>query len=130
MVGLTGIHHVSLSVSDVDESVAWYGRVFGATVAMRRQGGGLDKAMLAVPGVDVALILVGHGDQAVPGSFNERRSGLDHLAFAVDDADLEAWVGRLDELGVAHDGIGSGSSGRLVAFRDPDDIAVELYTKR
>jgi glyoxylase I family protein len=69
--------------------------------------------------------------RVVPGPFNERRTGLDHLSFAVPDrAALEAWVARLDEHNVVHSDIVSGSTGDLVPFRDPDNIALELYTLR
>ena len=73
---------------------------------------------------------MGHGETAVPGPFDERRSGLDHLSFAVADrAALEAWVVRLDAHGVVHSDIVSGATGDLVPFRDPDNIALEFYTR-
>ncbi|ADD42818.1 VOC family protein [Stackebrandtia nassauensis] len=130
MPHVNGFHHVSLSVSDVDASLEWYQRVLGFEVLARRGSDGLDKAILADADRTVAVVLVGHGPAAVPGDFDERRTGMDHLGFAVTDrAQLEAWAARLDELGVARSQIKAGSTGELIAFRDPDNIALEFYTR-
>ena len=60
--------------------------------------------------------------------FEERRPGLDHVAFACSDrAELESWAARLDELGIAHGGIVDAGYGSGVSFRDPDNIALEFF---
>jgi glyoxylase I family protein len=124
---IKGIHHVTLSVSDLDKTVEWYVRVLGFEEYRRLTHNGLDKAMVRRDGVLVTFVC--HGDLAVPGPFNERQAGLDHLSFAVADREtLEAWVARLDEHGVVHSGIVAGNVGSLVPFRDPDNIALEFYT--
>jgi glyoxylase I family protein len=59
---------------------------------------------------------------------DERRPGLDHVAFGVADrAELEEWAARLDELGVAHGDIVDAGYGSGLAFRDPDNIQLELF---
>lgn len=61
--------------------------------------------------------------------FNERRLGLDHLAFACRDRDdVERWKIRLDELGIAHGGVVDADHGLALSFRDPDNIALEFFT--
>lgn len=61
------------------------------------------------------------------GSFTPRRVGLDHLAFGVaDEAELEEWRGRLDELGIAHGDIDDYGYGLAITLRDPDGIALEF----
>jgi glyoxylase I family protein len=123
---IKGIHHVTLSVSDLDRTVEWYVRVLGFELFRRLNHNGLDKAMVRRDGVLVTFVC--HGDLAVPGPFNERQAGLDHLSFAVADrAALEAWVDRLDEHHVVHSDIVAGTIGDLVPFRDPDNIALEFY---
>jgi glyoxylase I family protein len=61
-------------------------------------------------------------------AFSEDRTGLDHLSFRVDSrSDLVTAVDLLDERGVAHDGIKDIGAGYILEFRDPDNIALELY---
>ena len=125
---ITGIHHVTLSVSDLDRTVEWYVGCWASRSSGGSPTNGLDKAMVRRDGVVVTFVC--HGETAVPGPFDERRSGLDHLSFAVADrAALEAWVVRLDAHGVVHSDIVSGATGDLVPFRDPDNIALEFYTR-
>ena len=60
--------------------------------------------------------------------FNERRLGLDHLAFACRTrGDLEAWEARLEELGIANGGIVDAGYGSGLSFRDPDNVALEFF---
>lgn len=60
--------------------------------------------------------------------FDERRVGLDHLAFRVADRhELERWVSHLDAKGVAHSGIVDMGFGPTLVFRDPDNIQLELF---
>jgi glyoxylase I family protein len=126
---ITGFHHVTLSVSSLDASIAWYRDLLGFTVLKRVLVNGLDKAMLTRDGMLVTF--VGHGQAAIAGPFNERRCGLDHLSFAVADRQtLDAWVARLDAAGVARGQVTTGITGDLVAFRDPDNIALEFYTRQ
>jgi len=66
---------------------------------------------------------------AVP--FDERRLGLDHLAFAcADRSELDQWRDRLDELGIAHGGVVDAPYGSVLSFRDPDNIALEFFAPR
>jgi catechol-2,3-dioxygenase len=68
------------------------------------------------------------GGPAAGDRFDERRLGLDHLAFrCADRAELERWQQRLDELHIAHGGIVDAHYGSGLSFRDPDDIALEFF---
>jgi glyoxylase I family protein len=72
--------------------------------------------------------LHGFPDLASKEPFNERRPGLDHIAFGCASRDeLAEWAARLDELGVAHGEIVDASYGSGLSFRDPDNIALELF---
>jgi catechol-2,3-dioxygenase len=60
--------------------------------------------------------------------FDERRPGLDHLAFACNDrSELEDWERRLNELGVTNGGIVDAPYGSGLSFRDPNNIALEFF---
>jgi glyoxylase I family protein len=76
----------------------------------------------------VAVTLMTHSATADFGAFDERRVGLDHLAFHVTDVEeLKRWVGHFDANGVSHSGIIDVGYGSTVVFRDPDNVQLELY---
>src|SRR3954454_698026 len=124
-----GIHHVAINVRDLERSVQWYADVLGFAPLFPYVTDDFDRRIMRHPsGVVVGLTRHKHSD--ADAEFSERRTGLDHVAFGVEsEAHLEAWVASLDAAGVAHSGIkitpATGSA--LVAFRDPDNIQLELY---
>jgi hypothetical protein len=82
-------------------------------------------------GTIVALTMPPDPTQAVQNDcFNENRVGLDHASFNVGSREeLEAAVRLFDEHGVSHGEIkdlGSGLGLYVLAFRDPDNIQLEL----
>ena len=134
--GITGIHHFSVTVRDIEASVAWYQRVFRADrVPMKfphyeREDTGYS-VLLVEPRSGLAIGL--HTNTGNDGEqFDEACTGLDHVGFNVASReDLEAWTARLDELGIDHSGIRTGDEPfpfATVVFRDPDNIQLELFT--
>lgn len=129
VAALSGIHHVALNVGDVEESARWYGEVLGFVPLFPYDTDDFERRLVRHPsGVVLGLTKHRHPDAAAP--FSERRTGLDHLAFAVADRSvLEAWAQRLTAAGVEHSGVKvtptTGSA--LVVFRDPDGIQLEVY---
>lgn len=74
------------------------------------------------------LGLHGFPDLASHEPFGERKPGLDHIAFGCASRnELVEWAARLDELGVAHGDIVDAAYGSGLSFRDPDNIALELF---
>ena len=128
---LGGIHHLGLTVPDVEASEAWYARVLGLTRAfVEPHNGGTGYAVvLHRPGSPLFLGLDKH-DANRGERFDEWRTGLDHVAFHVADrSDLDAWVEHLDRQGVPHSGIAEFTEPMpfaVVVFRDPDNIQLEL----
>jgi glyoxylase I family protein len=134
--GITGIHHFSVTVRDIEASVAWYQRVFRADrVPMKfphyeREDTGYS-VLLVEPRSGLAIGL--HTNTGNDGEqFDEACTGLDHVGFNVASReDLEAWTAWLDELGIDHSGIRTGDEPfpfATVVFRDPDNIQLELFT--
>ena len=120
------ITHVAVTVSDLARSEAWYTKVLGAEPVLDEDTGPFRHIVYAIGGT--LLGLHGFPDLKSADAFDERRPGLDHIAFGcADRAELEAWAARLDELGVAHGGVVDAHYGSGLSFRDPDNIALELF---
>lgn len=129
---ITGVAHVELSVSDINSSVDWYCRLLSAKDVFRAANvdRGFTACAILEPISGTVLAFTRH-DVIEGGPFTPHRVGLDHLAFAVtDEATLEAWEARLDELGIAHDAIDDQGFAVALNFRDPDGIALEFYVLR
>ena len=54
--GLAGIHHVTLSVSDLDATLAWYRKVLGFEPVMSAEVDGMRKALLTRDGIRVSFV--------------------------------------------------------------------------
>jgi catechol 2,3-dioxygenase-like lactoylglutathione lyase family enzyme len=131
---IRGLHHVGLTVRDVDASAAWYEEVLG----FRRVGeftapdGERRKVFLRHDGLQARLGLTQHR-QGSRHPFDETRAGLDHLAFAVADREeLDAWVARLANAQVVHSPVMAANSvpgAAVLVFRDPDNIQLELFAE-
>ncbi|HEX4218369.1 MAG TPA: VOC family protein [Acidimicrobiales bacterium] len=121
------VAHVALTVSDLDRSVPWYGSLFDAEPVLDEDTGPFRHVVWLVGG-QTLVGLHEFPDPADDLPFNERRLGLDHLAFdCADRTELEQWMGWLDDLGVDHDGIVDATYGSGLSFRDPDGIALEFF---
>jgi catechol 2,3-dioxygenase-like lactoylglutathione lyase family enzyme len=130
----TGVHHFSPTVSDIEASAEFYSRVFGlerlpATFPHHADEEGGYAVLLADPRTGLFIGLHAHRAH-IDGAFDERRTGLDHLAWGVaEHGDLATWTGWLDELGIEHSGVidkGEPIPYSTVVFRDPDNIQLEL----
>ena len=132
---VTGFHHFSPTVSDVEASAQWYERVFQMNrVPVPFPHYGSEASGFAVllmdPRSGIAIGL--HHHDANPGQpFQESRTGLDHISFGVAGwADLDAWAAWLDELGIDNSGVIDAENPipySVVVFRDPDNIQLELF---
>jgi catechol 2,3-dioxygenase-like lactoylglutathione lyase family enzyme len=83
----------------------------------------------------LALTTAADPSRALPNDrFNENRVGIDHLSFNVSSrAEVEEAVRVLDARGVPHGEIkdlGEGLGICVLAFRDPDNIQLELTGPR
>jgi catechol 2,3-dioxygenase-like lactoylglutathione lyase family enzyme len=120
--------HVAVTVSDRARSIQWYSALFGSEPVLDEdeQGGTFHHTVYLLPGGQLFGLHTHTEPQS--GGFDERRVGLDHVAFAcADRSELEAWAAHLDQLGIKHGGLYDAAYGSGVSFRDPDDIALEFF---
>jgi len=125
---MTGVHHVSVTVTDLERSVPWYEEVLGLSRLMEdtHPDGTGYFVLLGNPTLTVLVGLHVHPSNAGE-SFSEARTGLDHVGFAVSDhAELETWERRLVELDVPHSPVDDQPGYSVVVFRDPDDVQLEF----
>lgn len=123
------IAHVAITVADLDRSTRWYAALFGSEPVLDEDEttGGFHHTVFVI-GDGHLFGLHTHPGGAGGDAFDERRTGLDHVAFACADRDeLESWRNRLDELGIGHGGIVDAHYGSGLSFRDPDNIALEFF---
>jgi glyoxylase I family protein len=132
---LSGFHHVAVTASDVEASADWYQRVFGMTrVPSEFPHHGTDAkgytVVLVDPETGMSFGVVHHPDNSAEPA-DETRCGIDHVGIAMTArADLDAWAGWLDSLGIAHSGVTDAADPMPYAalvFRDPDNVQLELF---
>ena len=130
MPDIASIHHVSLTVTDLDRSVAWYKEVLGLGELMREDhpdGNGY-AVVLGKPDFSMCVGLHTHSANASE-PYNETRTGLDHVSFGVAQrADLDAWAEHFTKLNVSQSPINEREGYTVLVFRDPDNIQLELIS--
>ena len=128
--------HIRLTVTDIERSRAFYDAVLGLPVAYELPADAdeadRDQLSFLFGGVIYQLGDGLFGLRPVgSGAFDEDRTGLDHLSFAVADvAALERAVSVLDEQDVRHEEMKDVGAGWILEFRDPDNIALELFAPK
>jgi len=96
-------------VSDLTASEACYTQVFGVEPVLDEDASPFRHIIYPVG--DTAFGLHGFPDLASKEPFNERKPGLDHIAFDC----------------TSRDDIADASYGSGLSFRDPDNNALELF---
>jgi glyoxylase I family protein len=121
------VHHLTLTVTNVQRSCEFYTALLGFQVAME-----LGPKMILSNG-KFLLVLAPPPDEAqkIKGDvFNENRVGLDHLSLAVPSRDdLVNAAQVFDRSKTSHGEVrdlGSDLGIYVLAFRDPDNIQIEL----
>lgn len=130
------IHHLRLTVTDINRSREFYTSLLGFDVAV-------DSPPDDDPAAEAAKTVLWGGCVMVRGNlllglrpvapkgdrFDEDRVGLDHLSFNVASRDeLDRAVTLFDQKGIPHGEIKplAGFGIFVLPFRDPDNIQIEL----
>ena len=126
MAEISGAHHIAFTVRDADRSAAWYSDLLGLQTLLERDESGVSVRVLAHPSGWILGVRQFHDNP--DGEFSEFRTGLDHFAFTVDSREqLEAWETELAARSITHSPINETPIGTVIAFRDPDNIALEFW---
>lgn len=130
------IHHLRLTVTDLERSRSFYTGLLGFSVAVESPEP-VDAQTTAMADLLFGGVVMIRGNLLLglrpvaqaDDSFDENRVGLDHLSFGVAGRDdLERAAALFDGHGVPHGPItGLDSFGIYVLpFRDPDNVQLEL----
>jgi methylmalonyl-CoA epimerase len=121
-VGARDIHHLGVAVSDLDEAVETYARLFGASVEHRAtvEDQGVEAASLRVGAGRVELLAPTGADTPVGRFLASRGPGMHHVAYEVENvgAELERLAAQGAEL--VDEEPRQGLFGLEVAFLHPD----------
>jgi methylmalonyl-CoA epimerase len=123
-VDVRGIHHLGVAVSDLDEALETYRRLFGAELEHR--------ATVPDQGVEAASVLVGDGrvellsplggDTPVGRFLASRGTGMHHVAFEVGDIRSALASLRREGAELVDAEPREGLFGLEVAFVHPDSV--------
>jgi catechol 2,3-dioxygenase-like lactoylglutathione lyase family enzyme len=130
------IHHLRLTVTDLERSREFYTQLLGFEVAVESpppdDPSAAETFKVLFGGIVMARgnLIMGLRPMAAAGDhFNPDRVGLDHLSFSVASRDdLEHAMRLFDERGVAHGQIARLASFGIdvLSFEDPDGVQLEL----
>jgi catechol 2,3-dioxygenase-like lactoylglutathione lyase family enzyme len=139
-VAVSGLHHVTIRVQDPDRARDFYEKTLGLpfieipvdqAFVHEWKGNPAEGTLLATQ-IGSTFLILAPPLEGTPDDdrFSERRIGVDHLAFGVDDpAVLDEVVSALEHASVPTAGVETDPvlGKPYVAFRDPDNVQWEFF---
>jgi glyoxylase I family protein len=123
MPALSGLSHVTLTVTDLGASRRFWQEVIGLPVVLEAPN-----FFMCLHAPTMTAIACKDHEGAATGSFSPTVPGLDHLALSVSDlAELEQWAAHLHSNAVTFSPIEESEFGHHLNIQAPDGIAVELF---
>lgn len=125
-----GLNHIVLTVSDTEQSRAFYGDLLGFPITVMEEDP--DKSFF-FPCGGVQFFFFPSQRPLPDDRFSEFRIGLDHLSFAAPSKEaLHELADQLMAAGVDTKGVEqfAPTGNWYVAFRDPDNIQLEYWLPR
>lgn len=123
---LRSVLETCLYADDLDAAAHFYGEILGLEEVSRETG----RHVFFRCGAQMVLVFNAEATATPDGMLPPHGAdGPGHVAFAVDDAQLEAWHERLEARGVpVEKEMAWGEAGRSLYVRDPAGNSVELAT--
>lgn len=140
---VTGVHHVGITVRNLQRSFEWYTRMFGVHPGPVNHGSGPDlERGVQVPGAELSFSMIRIGNVNVEFLEYHEPEGKDwdrtngdvgsaHICLEVDD--IDAAYAELTERGAVFNGPpvtltdGDLAGSRWAYLRDPDGIQLEIW---
>ena len=128
---LAGLHHLGISVTNLERSMRFYRDVVAADLLVGPHDGTSPSFMgrMAILSLGGCIFDVYEHSHNEGERFDPVRTGLDHFALTATSLDeLQAWATWLDTRGVARSAIREAADGRakIFDFVDPDGIQIEF----
>lgn len=128
---ITGIHHITLLVSDVERSLGFYRNLLGMRLVEQTVNDDDRNARHFIfgdeegrPGTLVTCLEYPDLDEGKVG-----RGSTHHFALAVEsEAELNAWKGYLTEKGIPTTDVMDRTGTKSIYLRDPDGHILEIAT--
>jgi catechol 2,3-dioxygenase-like lactoylglutathione lyase family enzyme len=138
-----GVHHVGITVRDIERSFAWYSRMFGLEPGPVNHGAGPElERGVQVPGAELSFAMIRIGNVNVEFLQYHQPEGRDwdrtngdvgsaHICLEVDD--MAAAYAELEGRGAVFNGPpvtltdGDLAGSQWAYLRDPDGIQLEIW---
>ena len=119
------LEHANITVANIDDSTAFYRRLFDFRVRWEGSASGSDGPVRAVHlGTDTTYLSLFEAEKPNAGRADYGVPGVNHIGFEVDS--LEPYRARLAELGTEIHFEPEYEPGRRIYFFDPDGVEIEL----
>ncbi len=122
------LDHLNMSVDDLDQSIEWYGRVFG--FELRERAESASGIPFAVIQSGTALLCIYHQPtRSMVGAtqLEERKlHGFNHFSFRIDDRDAWEEVIAREELEILYDGVLEWPHSLAWYVKDPTGYEIEV----
>ncbi len=134
-IGLRRIDHVGVAVADLDEAIAFYGRVFGMRCVHQEtnEEQGVREAMLAVgptaEGGCIQLLAPLSPESTIANFLDRFGPGVQQVAYTVDDVDATCAALRERGVRLLYDTPRRGTANSRINFVHPKDaggVLIEL----
>jgi methylmalonyl-CoA/ethylmalonyl-CoA epimerase len=123
-VEVRSVHHVAFAVTDLDEALETYQRLFGARVELRGRmdDQGVEAAYLRIGDGRVELVSALGEDTPVGRFLTNRGPGMHHVAYQVADVSAALRSLRSEGVEVIDPEPRPGLGGHEVSFVHPDSV--------